>query len=845
MPHNDILHFKMLSKRFIYILVFTLLSITITAQDNGDSVENSYNKALTEYQNGLFEQCERHTLAFLPDADGTLKKSSYRLLALCRLEQGDIDGARKYVAALLKYDPYFTPSLGDPLRFIDLIDEKKHEESGVTTASRRQESIDEAPVAVTLITSDMIRRCGAQTLQELLCLYVPGMAIAEGQESNIAMHGVYGLTQEKILFLQDGHRMNSYSTNSEAPDYRTSLDKIDHVEVLRGSASSLYGNIALTAVVNIITKRGAAINGGNVSVTGGTQKSLGGSFLAGGGNNIVDVTAWGSIFKTEGFANDVPNIYGGATTLYSNAYDKRPAYDVGVKAHWRDFTFTATSQRSKRAPYVNILQISPLQNTRIAVDGSGIPRAFVTPEGPSYDAIQNFDYSRYATIDGDKPGTSHRSDNYAIDYSHTFGSVDLHASAFASVEKSSIYSIVGDSLQENISNTMFTYISELYTEGGWTRGAFFKMNWETYAIGGNVNASLDYDGLGNGSILFGIQYEHFSASSATLAIGSDFTSSAMATTSFLDTEKPENTYSVYAQLKHYFMPRLILNAGLRMDHKVRFNDNTMTHFSPRLSLIYKFNDGFSARLSYNHSFVDAPYLYRASKLMAYTGFEDLKPERLSGFQGGVMYHKANSPFTAEMNCFYNILNDIVQMNYANKSGQLFVNAMRMKQAGVDAAMQYTAPRLLLTANATWQRVFDDKTAAGFKGNSVYNGNTFSTPCVMMRTVASYCPYKGAGRGFITGGALWLCATIDAQTATYCKSTDILSTMMSLDTETCDIQRISPRCNIGIGATYEWKHLDIDLRVKNITDNRYAIGSMLSFGTPHAGRQFIAKATLKL
>lgn len=835
----------MLSKKIIILLAFVLLSITITAQNADDSVENSYNKALTEYQNGQFERCERHTLTLLPDADGMLKKSSYRLLALCRLEQGDIDGARKYVAALLKYDPYYTPSLGDPLRFIDLIEEKKHEESGVTTASRRQESIDEAPVAVTLITNDMIRRSGAQTLQELLSLYVPGMAIAEGQESNIAMHGVYGLTQEKILFLQDGHRMNSYSTNSEAPDYRSSLDKIDHVEVLRGPASSLYGNIALTAVVNIITHRGAAINGGNISVTGGTQKSLGGSFLAGGGNNIVDVMAWGSLFKTDGFTNEVPNILGGSTTLYSNAYNKRPSYDMGVKAHWRNFTFTATSQRSKRTPYINLLQLSPRQNMRIGVDAGGNIDVIVTPEGPSYDAIQNFDHSQYATIDGDMPGTSRRADNFTIDYSHTFGRVDLHVSAFASLEKSSIYSVIGDSLQPYIADLMYTYVSDLFTEGSSTRGIFFKMNWETFAIGSNVNASLDYNGLGNGSILFGIQYEHFSASSANLAIGGGFNNSDATTRDFLDTDKPEETYSVYAQLKHYFLPQLILNAGLRCDHKVRFNDNTMTHLSPRLSLIYKFGGGYSARLSYNHSFVDAPYLYRASKMNAFTGNEDLNPERLSGFQGGVMYHKPNSAFTAEVSCFYNTLEDIVQLNYANKSGQLFVNAMKMKQTGVDAAMQYTTPRLLLTANATWQRVFDDKTAKGFKGSSVYNGNTFSTPSIMMRTVAAYCPYKGAGKGFINGGALWVNATVEAQTATYCKNTDLLSTMMSMDTEICDIQRISPRCNIGIGATYEWKHLDIDLRVKNITDNRYAIGSMLSFGTPHAGRQFIAKARVKL
>ena len=77
----------------------------------------------------------------------------------------------------------------------------------------------------------MIKYSGAQTIQELLCLYVPGMSIAEGIESNIAMHGITGITQDKILFLQDGHRLNGSSTNAEAPDYRNSLDKIRQIEV--------------------------------------------------------------------------------------------------------------------------------------------------------------------------------------------------------------------------------------------------------------------------------------------------------------------------------------------------------------------------------------------------------------------------------------------------------------------------------------------------------------------------------------------------------------------------------------------------------------------------------------
>jgi iron complex outermembrane receptor protein len=39
------------------------------------------------------------------------------------------------------------------------------------------------------------------------------------------------------------------------------LDKLKQIEVLRGPASSLYGGVALTAVVNLITKQGIDVDG--------------------------------------------------------------------------------------------------------------------------------------------------------------------------------------------------------------------------------------------------------------------------------------------------------------------------------------------------------------------------------------------------------------------------------------------------------------------------------------------------------------------------------------------------------------------------------------------------------
>ncbi len=110
----------------------------------------------------------------------------------------------------------------------------------VISASQIEEPIKETPVPVTIITDEMIVKSGAKNLRDLLILYVPGITLVQDHnEMNFAMRGVYASSQQKILILLDGHRLNSRSYSESNPDYSISLEKIKQIEVLRGPASSL------------------------------------------------------------------------------------------------------------------------------------------------------------------------------------------------------------------------------------------------------------------------------------------------------------------------------------------------------------------------------------------------------------------------------------------------------------------------------------------------------------------------------------------------------------------------------------------------------------------------------
>lgn len=149
----------------------------------------------------------------------------------------------------------------------------------VVTPARKRQSIDRAPASITVITAEEIRDSGAQTLVDLL-ERLPGVYIptqGHGEES-IYIRGVGERYNNKTLLLFDGYPLrdlyhSTYSLNETVP-----LANIDHIEVVRGPGSSLYGTNALAGVINIITKAPGDIDGaeilGGVGSRGSQQEQV-------------------------------------------------------------------------------------------------------------------------------------------------------------------------------------------------------------------------------------------------------------------------------------------------------------------------------------------------------------------------------------------------------------------------------------------------------------------------------------------------------------------------------------------------------------------------------------------
>jgi vitamin B12 transporter len=124
----------------------------------------------------------------------------------------------------------------------------------VVTASRVAEPIDQTFFSTTLLTRADIEASQVQSVQDLLA-YVAGIQVDNagglGQQSSVFMRGT---NSDHTLLLIDGVRVGS-ATIGSAPWQIIPLEQIDHIEIVRGPMSTLYGSDAVGGVVQIFTRQ--------------------------------------------------------------------------------------------------------------------------------------------------------------------------------------------------------------------------------------------------------------------------------------------------------------------------------------------------------------------------------------------------------------------------------------------------------------------------------------------------------------------------------------------------------------------------------------------------------------
>jgi outer membrane receptor for ferrienterochelin and colicins len=500
----------------------------------------------------------------------------------------------------------------------------------VTSASKFEQKITEAPAAVTVITSDDVDKYGYRTLADML-RSVRGFYVRN--DRSYSYLGVRGFNPPgdfngRFLLLVDGHRVNENIFDSAliGNEAIIDVDSIDRVEVIRGPSSSLYGNNAFFGVINIVTKTGHQLDGVEGSVSAGSFDTYKGRFSAGKKfENGFEFYFSGSLLASEGQRDlffpefDTPETNHGIV----NHSDADRARNFLLTASYADFTLQgAYSSRNKDLPTASFGTVfndahSNQTDTQTYLDLKYQHKFF-----DEWDVLARVNYNEY-TYDGIFP-----------------------------------YNDVLPNDPERV------VLSRDYALGQW--------------LGSEVQITRKFFDLH--TITVGAEYRD------------NITQKQLNTNlkpfeEILSDDRSSQEYGLYGQGEFVIFPELMLNAGVRFDRSYRFGNDV----DPRIGLIYHPQKTTALKALYGEAF-RRPNAYEA--YYSGPPFEinpNLGPERIRTYEAVFeQQFLTNFRFTAD--AYHNEIRDLIVEQIDPRNGlQVFENVDRADTTGVEFELEAREP----------------------------------------------------------------------------------------------------------------------------------------------------------
>ncbi|MXP25621.1 TonB-dependent receptor [Altererythrobacter indicus] len=177
----------------------------------------------------------------------------------------------------------------------------------VVTAQKRAQTLQDVPVAVSVITANTLEEAQVRDLRDLQTL-VPSLQVSQLSSSantNFFIRGFGngannpGIEPSVGVFVDNVYRSRTASQISDLPD-------VERVEVLRGPQSTLFGKNASAGVISITTKKPEFTFGGSAELTyGNFDQRIAKGYVTGPLSDSVAVSLAGGIDKRDGFYRDL------------------------------------------------------------------------------------------------------------------------------------------------------------------------------------------------------------------------------------------------------------------------------------------------------------------------------------------------------------------------------------------------------------------------------------------------------------------------------------------------------------------------------------------------------------
>jgi outer membrane receptor protein involved in Fe transport len=289
--------------------------------------------------------------------------------------------------------------------------------SVITTASKFEQSISDAPSAVVVLTAQDIKDFGWRTLADALAS-LPGLYVSN--DRNYSYLGARGFLRpgdydSRFLLMIDGYRTNDavYDEATIGTEGLIDMDLVERIEYVPGPGSAVYGSNAFFGVVNVITKKGSAINGAQTAVAAGSYGEKKARATYGWhGQNGADIVLSATSYIRDGQDLFYPEFN---TPQQNNGVAQGLDYDRAqnffAKVTYGDFTVSAAhSNRTKGVPTGSFGAIFNTPNS--TNDAQSFINAVFAHQINSGLAISTqaywgrYDYQGVGLIPGDVPTTN-------------------------------------------------------------------------------------------------------------------------------------------------------------------------------------------------------------------------------------------------------------------------------------------------------------------------------------------------------------------------------------------------------------------------------------------------------
>ncbi len=216
----------------------------------------------------------------------------------------------------------------------------------VITASGFLQTTAEAPSTVTVISAQQIAERGYEQLEDAL-RDVPGIDMIHVNgyvPTLIYFRGMYGAENQRALLMIDGIVENNILGSNDMAGPAYSLHNVQRIEIIWGPVSALYGANAFGGVINIITKKGADINGVHAEQGFGSFNTSFEKIDLGIKKSKFEFNASGVLYNTDGpkFTNRDPN--------YSASYVHNAYSFNGSLSYYSKKSKTTLGYRTYRIP---------------------------------------------------------------------------------------------------------------------------------------------------------------------------------------------------------------------------------------------------------------------------------------------------------------------------------------------------------------------------------------------------------------------------------------------------------------------------------------------------------------